>query len=46
MFGLTPHDPLTMILAVLAVLVVTILAGSIPARRASRVNAMVALRCD
>jgi len=46
LFDLSPYDPATTIAATVAVLVVTILAGYIPARRASRVDAMVALRCE
>jgi ABC-type antimicrobial peptide transport system permease subunit len=46
LFDLSPFDPATTIAATLAVLVVTILAGYVPARRASRVDAMVALRCE
>lgn len=46
LFGLTAHDPATMFLAVLAIVVVTAIAGYIPARRASLVDPMVALRYE
>jgi predicted permease len=46
LFDLSPYDPATTITATLAVLAVTILAGYVPARRASRVDAMEALRCE
>jgi predicted permease len=46
LFGLPPHDPLTMGLAVLVLLVVAAVAGYVPARRAARVDPMVALRHD
>ena len=46
LFGLTAHDPATMFAAIAAVLVVTLIAGYIPARRASRVDPMVALRYE
>ena len=46
LFDLSPYDPVTMAAATLAVLAVTIVAGFIPARRAARVDAMVALRCE
>jgi ABC-type antimicrobial peptide transport system permease subunit len=46
LFELSPYDPATLLTAVLAVVAVTVLAGYVPARRASHVDAMVALRCD
>jgi putative ABC transport system permease protein len=44
MFGLAPADPMTMIAAMSVLIVVSALAGYVPARRASRVDPMVALR--
>jgi ABC-type antimicrobial peptide transport system permease subunit len=44
LFGLTPTDPLTIALGVVVMLAVAAIAGYIPARRASRVNPMDALR--
>jgi predicted permease len=46
LFGLTPHDPWSIALAVAATLAVTAFAGYIPARRASRVDPIVALRYE
>ena len=46
LFGLTPSDPLTIALAILIILVATMMAGFVPAHRASRIDPMQALRLD
>ena len=46
LFGLTPTDTLTICLAMLLMTIVAALAGYVPARRASRVDPNVALRCE
>jgi predicted permease len=46
LFGLPPHDPLTLLAATALLACVTLLAGLLPARRAMRVDPMRALRYE
>jgi ABC-type antimicrobial peptide transport system permease subunit len=46
LFGLGPRDATTMFLAAGVLTVVALLAGYLPARRATKVNPIVALRCE
>jgi predicted permease len=46
LFEITPTDPPTLALAVIAVLVLALVATLIPARRASRIDPMATLRCE
>jgi predicted permease len=46
LFGLAPTDAMTIVAATAVMIVVSVLAGFLPARRASRVDPMVALRYD
>lgn len=45
-FGITPHDPVTIVIAVAILLSVAVLAAWIPARRAARIDPMEALRYE
>ena len=46
LYGLSTHDPATLTVAVLFIAAVTIAAGFVPARRASRVDPLTALRYE
>ena len=46
LYGVRPRDPLTLLLVAGALLVVAAVAIAIPARRASRVDPMIALRYE
>jgi ABC-type antimicrobial peptide transport system permease subunit len=46
LFGTKPSDPITLVAAAVILALVALLAGYLPARRASRVNPLSALRYE
>jgi ABC-type antimicrobial peptide transport system permease subunit len=46
LFGVRPADPASLIGAAVVLVVFAVVAGYLPARRASRIDPMVALRCE
>jgi len=44
LFGLAPNDPATLAAAMAVLILISAIAGYLPARRASRVDPLVALR--
>ena len=46
LFGLSPHDPATLIGAVVLLLVVALVAGFVPARRATAIDPLIALKAE
>jgi predicted permease len=46
LYGVTPADPVSLLVAVLVMVSIAVIAGYLPARRASLVEPTVALRCE
>lgn len=46
LFGLSPFDPISMVSAALVIAIAAALATHLPARRASRIDPMIALRYE
>jgi ABC-type antimicrobial peptide transport system permease subunit len=46
LYGMTPNDPITVVLAVGGIAIVAALAGFVPARKATRIDPMRALRWE
>ena len=44
LFGITPHDPLTLVTTAILLLAVVLAASWLPARRAARINPVSAMR--
>jgi ABC-type antimicrobial peptide transport system permease subunit len=46
LFGISPFDPITFVVVAVVLASVALMANAIPARRASRVDPIIALRAD
>jgi ABC-type antimicrobial peptide transport system permease subunit len=46
LFGITAHDPVTLVAAPASLIVITVVACLLPAARAARVDPMLALRAE
>lgn len=46
LYGITPRDPVTLLLVSAALLLAALLAAYVPARRATKIDPMAALRCE
>ena len=46
LFGITPHDPVTLLLAPVSLLLIAVVACLLPAARAAKVDPMIALRTE
>lgn len=46
LFGVTPHDAPTILLAALGLIISALIAAWLPSRRASGIDPMAALRCE
>ena len=46
LYGVTPNDPASIVAAIFTMVAVSLLASAIPARRVTKVDPTVALRCE